>query len=34
MKDAISENEFIIRFGEKRVLIIMKNPTQESALEL
>ncbi|CAM3414050.1 GGDEF domain-containing protein [Arcobacter aquimarinus] len=34
MKDAISENEFIIRFGGEEFLIIMKNPTQESALAL
>ena len=34
MKDAISENEFIIRFGGEEFLIIMKNPTQESALSL
>lgn len=32
MKSAISENEFIIRFVQ--VLIIMKNPTPESAEEL
>ena len=34
MKDAISENEFIIRFGGEEFLIIMKNPTPESAHEL
>jgi len=34
MKDSISENEFIIRFGGEEFLIIMKNPTEETALEL
>lgn len=34
MKTSISENEFIIRFGGEEFLIIMKNPTQESAQEL
>ena len=34
MKDSISENEFIIRFGGEEFLIIMKNPTQESVKEL
>jgi two-component system, cell cycle response regulator len=34
MKDAITENEFIIRFGGEEFLIIMKNPTEESAQEL
>ena len=34
MKDSISENEFIIRFGGEEFLIIMKNPTPESAHEL
>ena len=30
----VTENEFIIRFGGEEFLIIMKNPTEESALEL
>ena len=34
MKDSISEKEFIIRFGGEEFLIIMKNPTPESANEL
>ena len=34
MKDSISEKEFIIRFGGEEFLIIMKNPTAESANEL
>ncbi len=34
MKESISENEFIIRFGGEEFLIIMKNPTPESANEL
>ena len=34
MKGAITENEFIIRFGGEEFLIIMKNPTPESADEL
>jgi diguanylate cyclase (GGDEF)-like protein len=34
MKDSISEKEFIIRFGGEEFLIIMKNPTVESANEL
>uniref|UniRef100_UPI004048C8B5 GGDEF domain-containing protein n=1 Tax=Aliarcobacter sp. TaxID=2321116 RepID=UPI004048C8B5 len=34
MKESISENEFIIRFGGEEFLIIMKNPTEESAQEL
>ena len=34
MKSAVTENEFIIRFGGEEFLIIMKNPTEESALEL
>lgn len=34
MKDAVSENEFIIRFGGEEFLIIMKNPTEENALKL
>ena len=34
MKDAITCNEFIIRFGGEEFLIIMKNPTEESAEEL
>lgn len=34
MKGAITENEFIIRFGGEEFLIIMKNPTPESANEL
>jgi len=34
MKSAITENEFIIRFGGEEFLIIMKNPTDESANEL
>ena len=34
MKTSISENEFIIRFGGEEFLIIMKNPTIESAKEL
>ncbi|GGD32319.1 GGDEF domain-containing protein [Malaciobacter pacificus] len=34
MKSSISENEFIIRFGGEEFLIIMKNPTEESALNL
>lgn len=34
MKDSISENEFIIRFGGEEFLIIMKNPIEETALEL
>ena len=34
MKESISENEFIIRFGGEEFLIIMKNPTPESAKEL
>lgn len=34
MKEAISENEFIIRFGGEEFLIVMKNPTPESANEL
>jgi diguanylate cyclase (GGDEF)-like protein len=34
MKDSISEKEFIIRFGGEEFLIIMKDPTPESANEL
>ncbi|WP_428024787.1 GGDEF domain-containing protein [Arcobacter sp.] len=34
MKAAISDKEFIIRFGGEEFLIIMKNPTEESASEL
>ena len=34
MKDSISEKEFIIRFGGEEFLIIMKNPTEESAFNL
>jgi two-component system, cell cycle response regulator len=34
MKDSIGENEFIIRFGGEEFLIIMKNPTEDSAQEL
>ncbi|RXJ60460.1 GGDEF domain-containing protein [Candidatus Marinarcus aquaticus] len=34
MKESISENEVIIRFGGEEFLIVMKNPTEESALEL
>lgn len=34
MKSAITEKEFIIRFGGEEFLIIMKNPTPESAKEL
>ena len=34
MKDSIGENEFIIRFGGEEFLIIMKNPTPDSANEL
>ena len=34
MKDSISESEFIIRFGGEEFLIIMKNPTPDSANEL
>jgi diguanylate cyclase (GGDEF)-like protein len=34
MKESISEKEFIIRFGGEEFLIIMKNPTPESANEL
>ncbi len=34
MKDSIGENEFIIRFGGEEFLIIMKNPTPQSAQEL
>jgi two-component system, cell cycle response regulator len=34
MKAAISEKEFIIRFGGEEFLIIMKNPTEKSAEEL
>ena len=34
MKDSISEKEFIIRFGGEEFLIIMKNPTPDSASEL
>ncbi|MDZ7818934.1 MAG: GGDEF domain-containing protein [Aliarcobacter sp.] len=34
MKESIGQNEFIIRFGGEEFLIIMKNPTEESALEL
>lgn len=34
MKESISDNEFIIRFGGEEFLIIMKNPSEESAKEL
>ncbi|PLY09392.1 MAG: GGDEF domain-containing protein [Arcobacter sp.] len=34
MKAAITDKEFIIRFGGEEFLIIMKNPTEESANEL
>ncbi|RXJ90296.1 GGDEF domain-containing protein [Arcobacter sp. CECT 8983] len=34
MQENISPNEFIIRFGGEEFLIIMKNPTEESAQEL
>lgn len=34
MKIVVTENEFIIRFVGEEFLIIMKNPTEESALEL
>ncbi|WP_198305645.1 GGDEF domain-containing protein [Arcobacter vandammei] len=34
MKATISENEFIIRYGGEEFLILMRNPTHESAKEL
>ncbi len=34
MKDSITQNEFIIRFGGEEFLIIMKNPTEEKAKKL
>jgi diguanylate cyclase (GGDEF)-like protein len=34
MKAAITDKEFIIRFGGEEFLIIMKNPTEDSAHEL
>jgi len=34
MKESITNNEFIVRFGGEEFLIIMKNPTEESAKEL
>ena len=34
MKESVSENEFIIRYGGEEFLIIMKNPTPQSANEL
>ena len=34
MKECIGKDEFIIRFGGEEFLIIMKNPTHESAYEL
>jgi len=34
MKESISENEFIIRYGGEEFLIVMKNPTEQSALQL
>ncbi|MFA7084558.1 MAG: GGDEF domain-containing protein [Arcobacteraceae bacterium] len=34
MKDTITSSEFIIRFGGEEFLIIMKNPTEESAASL
>ena len=34
MKKCISENEFIIRYGGEEFLILMRNPTEESAHEL
>ena len=34
MKDSVGDSEFIIRFGGEEFLIIMKNPTPESANEL
>ena len=34
MQESITNNEFIIRFGGEEFLIIMRNPTEESAKEL
>ena len=34
MKESISENDFIIRFGGEEFLIIMKNPSEETTLQL
>ena len=34
MKQTIGENEFIVRYGGEEFLILMKNPTQESAYDL
>lgn len=34
MKKSISENEFIIRYGGEEFLILMRNPTEESAYNL
>jgi diguanylate cyclase (GGDEF)-like protein len=34
MKNTITEDEFIIRFGGEEFLIIMKNPTEESTYKL
>ena len=34
MKESVSEHEFIVRYGGEEFLIIMKNPTSESAHEL
>jgi diguanylate cyclase (GGDEF)-like protein len=34
MKEQIGEKDFIIRFGGEEFLIIMENPTEESALDL
>lgn len=34
MKQSISENEWLIRYGGEEFLILMKNPSEESALEL
>lgn len=34
IKSMISDNDFIVRFGGEEFLVIMKNPTEESALAL
>ncbi len=34
MKSNITNNEFIVRFGGEEFLIVMRNPTHESAKEL
>ncbi len=34
MQENITNNEFIVRFGGEEFLIVMKNPTEESAKEL